>query len=49
MENVNKSEYAEYDSLTNPDNLGSFNVNVIRCSTKICSDSLDRRRYLIYK
>ena len=53
MESVIKSEYAEYGSLTNRDKLciilGSYNANVIRCSAKICSDILDRRRYLIYK
>ena len=53
MENNLRSEFLNYDSLSNEDNisviLGSGNNNVLRNSAKICSNILDRRRHLLLK
>ena len=47
MENNLRSEFSNYDSLSNEDKisviLGSGNINVLRNSAKICSNILDRR------
>ena len=53
MENNLRSEFSNFDSLSNEDTisviLGSGNINVLRNSAKIYSDSLDRCRHLIFK
>ena len=53
MENNLRSEFSNYDSLSNEDKisviLGSGNTNVLRNSAKICSNILDRRRHLPFK
>ena len=47
MENNLRSEFSNYDSLSNEDKisviLGGGNINISRNTAKICSDILDRR------
>ena len=53
MENNLRSEFSNYDYLSNEDKisviLGSSNIKVLRNSAKICSDILDRRRHFRFK